>query len=84
MTIASFAEKLLDVMIIIYGIGWLLCTVIVLGIIIYITKIYLDGTDYSDGVKAGIYIAIAIPGFFIAFFIGKYLPLFLVFAMDNS
>lgn len=84
MSIASFAEKLTDVLLIIYGIGWLLTTVIVLAVIIYVTKIYLDSTDYSDGVKAGIYIAIAIPGFFLAFFFGKYLPLILVFAMDNN
>ena len=51
------------------GIGFSIVVAFVLGIIIYLTKLSLDKSHYTDAEKAGIYIAVIIPGFIAAYLI---------------
>jgi hypothetical protein len=67
-------EKLFTLGLTIYGIGWAFASLIVFGVAIYITKLFVDRRkpEYTDGEKAGIYIGVSIPAFFLSFYFSRF------------
>lgn len=76
-------EKLFNIGLTIYGIGWAFASLILFGLAIYITKILVDNKkpEYTDGEKAGIYIGVSIPAFFLSFFFSRYLIYFVALVL---
>ena len=56
-----------------YGIGGAFASLIVFGGAMYLTKVLVDRRkpEYTDGEKAGIYIGVSIPAFFLSFYFSR-------------
>ena len=76
-------EKLFTLGFTIYGIGWAFASLILFGVAIYITKLLVDRRkpEYTDGEKAGIYIGVSIPSFFLSFYFSRFLVYFIAFVV---
>lgn len=67
-------ENLFKAGLTIYGVGWAFASLIVFGGAIYLTKFLVDRRkpEYTDGEKAGIYIGVSIPAFFLSFYFSRF------------